>query len=403
MKILYVHNNYGNNNSGEEHASKALADLLERNGHKVEWYRKRSDIIGGSLLAKIKAFVCGIINIQAVLELRRIIKEVKPDIVQIQNLYPFISPAILVIIKLEKIPIVMRCPNYRLFCPTGLHLDSQQKVCERCLGVGRELNCIKHNCERNFPKSVGYAARNYIARTIWGLHSAADAYIVQSDFQRRKFASNGIDESKLFVVPGLTPSLNSPIPGGDTEQKYSALGDYVSFIGRASVEKGIKVFIQAASQLPHIKFLIAGTVDPSLKKLVEETPQNIHWLGFLSGKAFDGVFRKSRIVVVPSTWYEGFPNVITRAMGHSRPVIATNIGAMQSIIDHEKTGILVQPGEASALRDAIKSLHSDPRRCIQYGVEGRTKALHSFNEETILSNLLKVYEVAQLRNKTNSE
>ena len=44
MKILFVHNNYGNNNSGEEHASQGLADLLEEHGHTVQWYRKSSDV-----------------------------------------------------------------------------------------------------------------------------------------------------------------------------------------------------------------------------------------------------------------------------------------------------------------------------------------------------------------------
>ena len=77
MKILFVHNNYGNNNSGEEHASQGLADLLIKNGHTVQWYRKSSDIIQDSFKMKIAAFFSGIYNPKAVKELKSKILDFK--------------------------------------------------------------------------------------------------------------------------------------------------------------------------------------------------------------------------------------------------------------------------------------------------------------------------------------
>lgn len=384
MKILFVHNNYGNNNSGEEHASQGLADLLEKHGHSVDWYRKSSDVIKDSIKMKAAAFFLGIYNPKAVKELKVKINEFKPDVVQIQNLYPFISPAIIKAIKKLNIPIVMRCPNYRLFCPTGLYLDAQGTVCEQCLSGLRELNCVTKNCENNWFKSFGYAVRNFTARTFWGITKHVDAYIVQTEFQKKKFISNGISEDKLFVVPGLTPSISQNI-----KQTNARI---VSFIGRVSEEKGIREFIEAAAHLPDIAFKVIGSYSQDYELLKASSSKNVTWTGFIKGGALDQLFSESRIIVVPGKWYEGFPNVITRAMKHGKPVITSNLGAMASIIDHKENGLLVPPGDALALVDAIKYLHKNEALYSAYGIAAQKKAAHLYTEERVYQNLLETYK-----------
>ena len=386
MKILFVHNNYGNNNSGEEHASQGLADLLTKNGHTVQWFRKSSDIIKDTFKMKIAAFFLGIYNPKAVKELKVQILAFKPDIIQVQNVYPFISPAILPMIKRLNIPVVMRCPNYRLFCPTGLHLEPKGKVCEKCLKGSRESNAILKNCENNWFKSIGYALRNFTARKIWKLSKNMDAYIVQSGFQKQKFITNGIKASKLFIVPGLTPKIVS--------KNSNQIGEYVSFIGRASEEKGIAEFLEVAKALPNIQFAVVGSLDPSLHSLKDKTPDNVLWSGFLSGKDYDRFYQQSKIVVVPSKWYEGFPNVITRAMQHGKPVITSNIGAMQSIIDHNINGMLVAPGDVEQLKNAIENLYKDDKKCIRLGAQGKKKALQDYDATSIYKSLIETYTYA---------
>ncbi len=383
MKILYIHNNYASNNSGEEYAAEGLVHLLIKNGHKVEWYRRSSAELDRSTYKKGLAFFTGIWNPKAVNEVKQKIKEFQPDVVQIQNLYPLISPAILRTIKNEGIPVVMRCPNYRLFCPNGLHLDNKAHICEKCLTPGREIHCIVKNCERNQIKSLGYAIRNYTARCWWGILKLVDVYIVQSEFQKQKFIKNGIPENKITIVPGLTPDIPN--------HQENKLGDLVSFVGRVSLEKGIKEFIEAAGQLAKINFVVAGSFDPNLLYLKKNSPANITWTGFLKENELDQLYHNSRIIVTPGKWYEGFPNVITRAMKHGKPVITSNLGAMASIIDHKSNGILVEPGNTKKLTQAINELYNNTGLCLSYGKKGQQKAKEYFSSEKVYQKLISIY------------
>jgi len=381
MKILYIHNNYATNNSGEEHAAHSIARLLVKNGHQVEWYLRSSDELN-SAAHKSMAFFTGIWNPAAVKQVLKRIDDFQPDVVQIQNLYPLISPAIIKAIKSRGVPIVMRCPNYRLFCPSGLHLNPKGQVCEKCLSPGKELHCILNNCENNVIKSTGYALRNFAARTIWDLYRNIDIYIVQSQFQKDKFIANGIPGSKIEIVPGISPEISS---------NGNEPGNLVSFVGRISPEKGIVEFIEAARILPEIPFAIAGSPNPQLSSLQQNSPENIEWMGFLRGEELDRLYQKSRIIVIPGKWYEGFPNVITRAMQHAKPVITSNLGAMASIVDHKKTGLLVQAGSIDALANAIESLYNQPGLCKLYGNNGKVKATEHYSSETIYNKLISIY------------
>ena len=92
MKILFIHNNYASNSSGEEFAAEALERLLINKGHEVSWYRRFSDVINNSFSKKVFAFFLGIYNPKAIKEIKDLLDDFNPDVVQIQNLYPFISP-----------------------------------------------------------------------------------------------------------------------------------------------------------------------------------------------------------------------------------------------------------------------------------------------------------------------
>lgn len=391
MKILYIHNDYSRP-SGEEHASGEIVDLLKEHGHEVRWFKRSSAEITNSKWGQIKAFFTGIYNPSSAKALKKVLHEYQPDIVQVQNLYPLISTSIFKPLKKQGIPVVMRCPNYRLFCPNGLCLDNDGNVCEKCWGKGKEFWCIRKRCEKSFFKSLGYAVRNAFARITGNIRNGVDVFIVQSDFQKSKFESQGIPGNKIGILPGIAPIVS----------KYNdtAIGDYVTFVGRVSAEKGIYEFIEAARLLPHIPFKVAGNLDSSFE-IPNNLPNNIEFVGFCKGDALNELYLKSRIIVVPSKWYEGFPNVIVRAMLLKRPVITTSIGAMQSIIDHKQNGLFVPPADSVSLMKAIDELWADKELCIRMGIDGKDKADLLYSREEIYKSLMNIYKKAIEKKQKN--
>jgi len=385
MKILYIHNEYAKP-SGEEHAAQELVALLKEHGHEVRWFTRSSTEISNSSIGKLKALLTGLYNPFAAKQLANVLKVYKPDVVQVQNIYPLLSSAIFAPIKRLKIPVVMRCPNYRLFCPEGLSLDPNGHICERCWG-GHEINCVKLNCMGSRTKSIGYAARNAFGRITKRILNGVDVFIVQSEFQKQKFISQGIPENKIGILAGISPVIS--------EEFLPRLGDWVSFVGRVSAEKGIYEFIEAAARNPDIPFRVAGNHDSNFK-MPENLPRNIKFVGFKNGNDLDAFYQSSRIIVVPSKWYEGFPNVIVRGMLHHKPIITSNIGAMQSIIDHKTNGLLVEPGNSKDLSKTIALLYPDIETCKKYGDCGFIKASTHYSRETIYKNLMNIYYQAKL-------
>lgn len=385
MRILYIHNNYARP-SGEEHASSSLAALLEEHGHKVEFFRRSSAEIANSTAGKVKAFFTGISNPMAARALARKLDEFQPDLVQVQNLYPLLSPSIFHPIKKRKIPVVMRCPNYRLFCPNGLCYNG--KVCEKCFG-GREWNCFLHNCAGSRFKSFGYAVRGWAARVSRRILDNVDMFIVQTEFQKQKFIQQGIPEEKIGIVPGIMPQIKPA-------EEWTP-GKNVTFVGRVSEEKGIDEFLEAAKRLPEISFAVAGSCD-AMPNITTQASDNVKFYGFLRGEELRQAYLEARMILVPSKWYEGFPNVIVMGMMLERPIVTAAIGATGSIISDGIDGLQFRPGNVDELCEKIATLYPNIERCRQMGEKGRKQAEKLYSRETIYRTLVQIYQKAEKHN-----
>jgi glycosyltransferase involved in cell wall biosynthesis len=382
MRILMVHNEYGKP-SGEEHAVRGIGSLLKLHGHDVSWFLKSSADISYSVSGKAGAFASGIFSWAARAEMSRRLAEHPLDLVQVQNLYPLLSPSILKPCRLRGIPVVMRCPNYRLFCPTGLHL-SKGKLCERCLG-GREWCCVLKNCEGSLFKSLGYCARNMFARLSRSILDNVTVFVVLSEFQKRRFVEGGIPADRIEILPNFADVPERP--------NCDSLGEWVTFIGRVSPEKGASLFVEAARSFPDRTFAVAGDAS-RMPQVAANAPPNVKFLGYLSGRPLLDLYRQSRLVVVPSLCFEGFPNVIANAMAQGRPVVCSRLGGMPEIVDDGVTGLTFEPGELNDLLDKIRHLLDRPDLCRQMGQSACEKAMREYSKESVYNRLMAIYDKA---------
>lgn len=382
MRVLIAHNDYARF-SGEEAAVNNIATVLATNGHDVSWLRRSSVGIDDSVMSKANALAAGIYSYKSRDAVRDLLSSEQIDVAQVQNLYPRLSASILPALRKARVPVVMRCPNYRLFCPTGLHLRNG-KVCELCLSGLREWNCVRYNCASDPFKSIGYAARNAFGRLSGMIADNVNVFIVLTEFQRARFIAAGVPRAQIETLPNPAPVSNG--------SAGSYPGEYVGFAGRVSEEKGFHDVLFAARALPHVPFKIAGAIDRPLT--IEDIPKNVELMGFLDQKQIRTLISGSRLMVFPSRWFEGFPNAVVESMALGKAVVASRIGGIPEIVDEGTTGLLVGPGNGEELAQKILSLWSDPAQAAEMGLAGRRKAKEAYSIESFYERLIRIYRKA---------
>lgn len=372
MKILLVHNNYGKY-SGEEAVVDKMATMLQSLGYDVAQLRMSTEGLRDSTVGKIKGFVAGIHSPAGVRAMREALKREKPDVVNVHNLYPFISPAALRECKRAGVPVVMTVHNFRLICPTGLFMRDGGP-CEYCLTKGNEWGCVKFNCENSLLKSVGYAARNAVARLKHHYIDCVDKFACITDFQRRKLIEAGFPSKKIIVIPN---SMDADV---NVEPKK---GNYVAFCGRLSHEKGIDLIIEVAREHPEIPFKLAGAARD--KDLIENLPANIELMGYLSGNDLKDFYVNAQFFVMASRCYEGFAMAILEGAAYSKPMIAPDHGGFTEIIGAggDAIGLLFEPGNAEALEAAVAKLWNDETLTRSLGLKANEKLKARYSTDVI--------------------
>jgi glycosyltransferase involved in cell wall biosynthesis len=387
MRVAIVHNRYAlsGRGSGEEVMVEAIQGLLEARGHRVFPYIRSSLQLQEMPLGHVRAFFSGIYNVPAQRAFARFLTARKPDLVLIQNLFPLLSPSILVACRRMGVPVLMRCPNYRLICPNGRMMTKGQ-ICEKCSG-GKEYWCLLKNCEDNLLKSMGYAMRNFVARQLQLFHHNVDIFMVLTPFARQKFIDNGFLPQRVQVLSALVdPSQFQPPPTVNS-------GSYIGFVGRVSPEKGVDTLIQAARLLPDIPFKVAGP-DSQETLSTLDLPHNVSFLGQLDRQALERFYQEARIIVVPSRWYEGLPVVILEAMLAAKPIICSRLGGLPDVVDEGITGLLFQHDSHVELKEKIEWLWRRIDTCRCFGIAGRKKAETDFHPDAFYERLMFAYHTS---------
>jgi glycosyltransferase involved in cell wall biosynthesis len=96
------------------------------------------------------------------------------------------------------------------------------------------------------------------------------------------------------------------------------------------------------------------------------------------------------VAVVPSLWAEAFGLTVAEAMAAGVPVVASSVGGIPELIDQGETGMLVPPGDASALAAALRELLDDPARRARMGPKARETAWVRFSHTRVADELAAV-------------
>jgi glycosyltransferase involved in cell wall biosynthesis len=97
---------------------------------------------------------------------------------------------------------------------------------------------------------------------------------------------------------------------------------------------------------------------------------------------------------VPSLWYENFPRTLVEAFASGLPVLASRLGALQSLVDDGRTGMLVAPGDADAWALAMRQALDDAPRLAALGRAARELYEREYTAAANHRMLMAIYEAA---------
>lgn len=251
---------------------------------------------------------------------------------------------------------------------------------------------------------------NPIRRTPLGLPALkyrwrVDHYLAISHAVKQTLIAGGIDSGRISIVhSGVAPVAP---PAGSRERVRQSLGiaaaaPVAGAVGALVAHKGQRELVEAVpiilKRIPAARFIMVG--EGELRKSLEEMASGfgvndaIMFPGFRAdARSFISAFD---VFVAPSHM-EGLNTSIIDAMMLGRAVVATRVGGIPELIEHETNGLLVPPRHPAALAAAIVDLLENPEKAQRLAAAGQARAMNGFTADHMVEGTLDVY--AQLLTK----
>lgn len=212
--------------------------------------------------------------------------------------------------------------------------------------------------------------------------------------------SHWLAREAAALLPGGAMPTVAPMPASTDlfHPDGGPRGDRLLFVGRLKKQKGVAHLLRALSLMRAAVALdIAGTgeEEASLRQLAASLglSDRVRWLGQQSQEGLAELYRRAAAVVVPSI-DEGLGLVAVEAQLSGVPVIGADSGGLPDVIHHERTGLLVAPGDPAALAAAVDGLFAREDRGLAFGEAGRMYALATFAPESAARRYAEVYRSA---------
>jgi glycosyltransferase involved in cell wall biosynthesis len=211
---------------------------------------------------------------------------------------------------------------------------------------------------------------------------------------KRGLMALGAEESKIDVIPVATD-----VSRFVSITRSYALPNQILCVARLEAEKGIDVLLHAM-QIVHAKRADASLVivgDGSKRRGLERLAAS---LGLRDVVLFAGSTTDTRPyleragVYAQPSHFEGWGMTVIEAAAAGLPIAMTDVGCAGEVIEHEKSGLVVAPGKAQELADALLKLLSDPVMAKQLAEAARARVMTLPNQDSTTQNIRASFDAA---------
>tara|TARA_Y100000590_G_C15729467_1_gene1016448 strand:- start:7 stop:1158 length:1152 start_codon:yes stop_codon:yes gene_type:complete len=380
MKILQIHNEYFVK-GGEEVVIETEKKFLVKNGHKVDQLIRKNK----NEIQSILDWFYVLNNLSNSKKSTQILDEYfkknkYPDIVHIHNLFPLWSFSVIEFFKKKEIPIIITLHNYRFLWDKIKLLDK---------------NSFKYGFFKN--SKILTLIIGYLFNKNNKFFKYVSNFICLTKFQKNLFKNFGFNKKHLIVKQNSLKLTNKYIEWKNRNEK-------IIYVGRLSPEKGVYTILKAwkiwGKNAPILEIVGNGEEEEKLKKYKKEHGlTKVIFSGKLTYKQVQKKIEKSKLLIIPSEWYEPFGLVILEAFSKGTPVAASNIGSLPNLVKNNHNGFLFKFKNEISLFKKVKQAWT--KKNYLKNLSKKTK--NTFNQFYKINNnyqiLISIYKKAIKNNK----
>ena len=303
-------------------------------------------------------------DIRSFVELLRLFRSVRPDIVHTHNPKPGILGRIAA--RLTRTPLVVNTQHGMWAQPT----DRRRRrwpvyTAERIAAAFGDVELVQN---------------------VEDVATLTDVLKVPAE--RVRLLGNGIDLAR-FDPDALDPTVRATLRAewGVGDDEIVCL-----VVGRLVREKGVVELLEAADQLAGtVRFVIVGPSDDDKSDAIGDTDPSDADVVFTGQRSDMPECYSVGDIFVTASWREGFPRSAMEAAAMGLPTVASDIRGNRQVIADGDTGLLVPVRDADAIAAAIVQLASDPERRTAMSVAARQRAAAEFDQQRVIDRTLAAY------------
>ena len=262
-----------------------------------------------------------------------------------------------------------------------------------------------HATEAGRNSGIHDEQQRYINDTEWMLTYESAEVIVNSNYMKNELQRLfGLPYEKINVIPnGVNLSLFNGIERDYNFRRRFAMDNekIILFMGRLVYEKGIQHLISAMPKILEgyrdSKLIICGKggMEEELKAQVERMgiANKVYFAGYMNGKDVQRMYKAADVAVFPST-YEPFGIVALEAMLSENPIVVSDIGGLNEIVEHRVNGMKAYCGNPNSIADSILEVLYDHKLCAEITKKAKNKVRNYYNWSKIAQDTHFTYQKA---------
>lgn len=318
------------------------------------------------------------------LELRRLIRSYKPDIV---HAHDWLIHSYMPLERRSRAALALSMHDYGLTCATKRFMYHGERIC----GGPGTAKCIR--CARDVYGGVAKGGTAALGTRFseQRMRRRVDIFLPVSTAVRDFCRLGEADVHR--VIPNFVPVQPPPLQDG-SDLALLPKEPFILYFGDVSVEKGVDNLLAAYARLDSPPPLVL--IGRRVPGLTEDT-QGAITLGRMPHRLVLEALRRSLFTVAPSIWSDPFPVVALEAAAAGKPIIASRIGGLQDSVADGESGILVPPGDRAALTNALRRLLDDEDLRLRLGAGAAARQAALYTPDQVLPQYEEAYAVALTR------